>query len=348
MTAKLDIPEKKCIYCGNYFQPYMRKQNVCNNPECKKKRNHDSYAKRTKECVCSKCGNIYYATDKQSKSLCKNCVRSEKYNYNEEYIQNIVCRVCGKIVGTRVKNKTRKPLINSKEVTCEDCKKKWHEKSSLRMKLCNPNSESLTLDEYNKLKEKQEKDREIWYKEKDSRKENNRKKASERMRKNNPMRNKKSVEKMIRTLKENIKSGKTVYKKGKDRKNWKGGHSRNIQNYLRVALKTWRQQKLKESNYTCQICGKRHCYFNVHHTYPFRLIVNDALKDLNLNIDDIKFRSEEYDILEKWIVEYHFNNNVGIVLCQDCHDSVDMYFHKSNLLEWGYNREDKKDRTRRI
>lgn len=343
MTAKLNIPEKQCIYCGEYFQPYMRKQNVCNKQECKKKRDQDSYNNRRKECICSKCGVTYYATDKQSKILCSDCVRSEKYNYAETYVQYIVCRVCGKIVGERVKNKIREPLLCSAEITCNECKKKWYEKSSERMKLNNPNSRKLTADEYKELCEKREKERAILEKEKPIREKLNREKSSERMRKNNPMRNRDSVEKMKRTVRENIKNGKIVYKKGKNNRNWKGGNSRSIQNYIRVALKPWKQQKLAEANYTCQMCGKRHCYLNIHHTYPFRCIINDALNALNVNIENMEFRSQEYDILEKWVVEYHNNNDVGIVLCQNCHDMVDKYFHKSNLLEWGENRENKEN-----
>ena len=35
-----------------------------------------------------------------------------------------------------------------------------------------------------------------------------------------------------------------------------------------------------------------------------------------------------YNKLEKAIIEYHLNNDIGIVVCEKCHDKLDPCFHK--------------------
>lgn len=359
---------RKCLYCDTVFIPYNDRQVTCSNKICKNKMCADRYKERLKDCICSKCGASYKATDKQNKTLCKSCVRSDKYNYKSTYIQKIACRVCGCVVGERSKNLTREPLLVSYEITCDACKEDWRKRSSTRMKLFNPMYSDETklrrIKTVSDMKLKVELDSDVsyddyftlleWYNQKkkreleesEFRKEQSRKRASDRMKTDNPMFNKDSVEKMKKTYKERLESGEIRPKTGKDHWGWRGGNSRTNANYIRSALKGWKRSVLENSNFTCQMCGKRNCYLNIHHKYPFRCIIEEAEALLGIDLDAVEFRSIEYNYVENWVIKYHENVDVGIVLCQDCHDLIDDHFHKSDKLEWGVNRENKKDNKR--
>lgn len=50
---------------------------------------------------------------------------------------------------------------------------------------------------------------------------------------------------------------------------------------------------------------------------------NVEKKDLNKQLDSDLFKE-----IIKEIVIYHFEHNIGIVVCPDCHDKIDKYYYK--------------------
>jgi len=322
----------KCKFCGKDFIPRDHRVIVCNEKECRDKYNKYRYSVRRKECVCIECGKTYYATDKQSKEKCPDCVRPKHYNF-KKFEQKIVCRKCGKVLGTRIKNISKSPLYESKETTCEDCKRNTWLEFSHRMKLNNPSyfGVSLTDEEYTEKKRIEQEDKLYKDSHREERMAEFRTATSERMKANNPMRNSETVKKMKETIKARVASGELTYKRGSDRKNWKGGTSRSIKNYIRISLKPWRKKMLSDANYTCTRCGKIGGTLHIHHKESFSEIVENIAHELNIDIHNLQFRSDEYNILEERVVEYHNNNDIGIVLCTDCHDEVDIHFHKESL-----------------
>jgi hypothetical protein len=94
---------------------------------------------------------------------------------------------------------------------------------------------------------------------------------------------------------------------GEKHPNWKGGVTR-LAEKIRKSLeyKQWRLNAFRKDNWTCQGCGKRGGYLNVHH-YPVefhQIMVNS----------NIKTSTQALRCKELW------NMNNGVTLCRNCHD----------------------------
>lgn len=319
---------KQCQICQQEFETRDSRTIVCFNNECRKEWNRIQYKNKTKTCICQKCGKEYQATEKQSKELCPECIK-EKPHILKEFQQNIVCRQCGKILGTVTKKITRKILENNPAYTCDECKKKNNLEASLKMKLNNParDKKELTWEEYCQTEKEKEQEKQ----QKEIRKEQYRKETSERMKKDNPMKNPNSKAKMQETMKKRLASGELKYPRGKERKSFKG--TRSLQNYIRICLIDWKKANFERTDYTCEVCGARRGYLQVHHKEPFIEIFERFLKELGLNGQEIEYMSEDYLKLEKAIVDYHNSHDIGLVVCESCHDKVDPKFHKRHILD---------------
>lgn len=193
--------QKICEICGKEYESRDNRSRCCKDPKCVKEMHHLKYLNDTKECICSKCGKTYLATRKQSKNMCKDCVRSEDYSFKNTYEQRIICRQCGKIIKTVTKNLTNTPLYDNPSVTCDECKKLNNEKSSYRMKTNNPAFDApITIEEYEQIKLNNNI-------QKQKIKEENISRNLQRMLTNNPMHNEKIKAKVMATLKEKRENG---------------------------------------------------------------------------------------------------------------------------------------------
>ena len=71
----------------------------------------------------------------------------------------------------------------------------------------------------------------------------------------------------------------------------------------------------------------------MHHIEKFSDLVERFAKELNLNLKTLKYKSDDYNRLEKLVNDYHKEHNIGIVVCENCHDKIDKCFHKRKFLE---------------
>ena len=146
--------------------------------------------------------------------------------------------------------------------------------------------------------------------------------SSERMRINNPMKNKKTVEKMKATTKRKIENGELVYKKGCEHHAYKGNRRFNLE--CRKWLKGWIKQILIRDEYTCTMCKKVGGKLHVHHIKPLRDIIKNILDVENVdNIEQLKTENIiRYEYILKTVVESHELCD-GTTLCKLCHGMVD-------------------------
>lgn len=320
--------KKICIICGQEFETRAKRTICCKNKACRKQYNHLKYKNRTTECICNKCGKIYLATEKQKHDCCPDCVRSESYNYKNKIEQKHCCRQCKKVLFIEIKNVTKKIPEFIYDKTCDACKEKNYESSSYRMKMNNPsykNKKYLSIEEAEEAKKLRARN-----KNKYKTKEEMRLAFSKRMKEHNPMYNKEVREKMRTTLSKKIQAGEINYN-WKNSKYYKG--DRGIKNYIRISLKRWRVKNFERSNYSCECCGAHGVYLHVHHKEKFSDIVEKFANELNLNLKTLQYGSEEYKKLEKLVNDYHKEHDIGLVVCENCHDKIDKCFHKSKRLK---------------
>jgi hypothetical protein len=158
-------------------------------------------------------------------------------------------------------------------------------------------------------------------------KQAHREETAERMRQHNPMFDKNVSKKVAKTLKQRYKDGTIPKHFGKDNWNWKG--NRNFNKAVRINLRKWVKEMFIKNNFTCQICGKNKGELHVHHIEPLRDIISNFMEKENYTIEyinDIEGTDEYQEFINK-IVKYHYDNdNIGIVLCPECHAKMDRQY----------------------
>lgn len=147
---------------------------------------------------------------------------------------------------------------------------------------------------------------------------------SYRMTVDNPMFNDETKIKVKDTLHERILNGQIKYKRGPEHHLWKG--HRDQAQRIRDVLHIWKRQCLVKSNYKCELCGSNK-YLEIHHVKPLRDIITSFAGDRPLREYDVT--SPEFSSLTDNILNYHLNNNIGQVLCLDCHVEIDPHRHYS-------------------
>jgi hypothetical protein len=107
------------------------------------------------------------------------------------------------------------------------------------------------------------------------------------------------------TSKEKMRKSAIGIHRGDKCGTWKGGItllSFQIRNSFNN--RQWRSDVFTKDNFTCQNCGKTHCYLEAHHIKMFSLIMKEN------NIKSLK---------EAELCEELWNINNGITLCKNCH-----------------------------
>ena len=131
--------------------------------------------------------------------------------------------------------------------------------------------------------------------------------------------------KVSNTFKRKINNGELIYKKGKDNHNWKGGQ--NLNKSIRIELRHWVSELFEKYNYTCQRCGKTNTELHVHHIEPLRDIIEKYSKKYNITRENFIDNPNYKDFIND-ILQYHYNNDIGIVVCPTCHQILDKYYNK--------------------
>lgn len=93
--------------------------------------------------------------------------------------------------------------------------------------------------------------------------------------------------------------------------NWQGGITE-INHAIKISNQyyEWRLMILGRDSYTCQECGKRGEYLEVHHIKAFSMIMNE---------NNIKTLDDAINCTELWDL------NNGITLCKSCHSKTSNY-----------------------
>lgn len=223
--------KKICIICKQEFETRDSRSKCCKNIECKRQLRRLSYAADTKECICKKCGRVYFATAKQNHDCCPECTKAKQHVYKKQVEQKHCCRQCKKVLFVEIKNVTKNIPEFIYDKTCDTCKEINNRAASERMILDNP---SYKNKKYNSIEEAEEAKRQQQEaKRKYKTDEDRRAAASERMKTDNPMFNLETRQKVNATLLRRISAGEIAHD-GTKRKNYKG--DRGIKNYLRMAI----------------------------------------------------------------------------------------------------------------
>jgi hypothetical protein len=150
--------------------------------------------------------------------------------------------------------------------------------------------------------------------------EEERKSASERMKKNNPMFNESSKKKMSKTFRDKVASGDIKYKRGPEHHLWKG--NRTFSDLCRQLLyPVWTSVILNRDGYACTICSKKE-NLQVHHIRPLRDFVESirekyTIEESFMNIDD----ETKFKYAEEIVANHKLED--GITVCPVCHSKID-------------------------
>ena len=87
---------------------------------------------------------------------------------------------------------------------------------------------------------------------------------------------------------------------------------------------SWKRPILERDDFKCQKCGSRK-NLEVHHLSPFRDILRDVSKKLNLNLSKYnEWSVEELNLFREEIIKEHKLED-GITLCKLCHMEEDRF-----------------------
>lgn len=308
---------RKCIICGKDISHLKSNAKLCGNKKCE-----NAYAKIRKatkddDRFCEICGDKINDLPRQRKICLKEeCIRQQKIRKYHSALKTKICERCGNEFEGTYKQKlcpqcreNRKPLERKEiEVTlyCKYCKKPIGKEVRLMTILSSTEDYTFVCDEC---------------------KQAHREETAERMRQHNPMFDKNVSKKVAKTLKQRYKDGTIPKHFGKDNWNWKG--NRNFNKAVRINLRKWVKEMFIKNNFTCQICGKNKGELHVHHIEPLRDIISNFMEKENYTIEyinDIEGTDEYQEFINK-IVKYHYDNdNIGIVLCPECHAKMDRQY----------------------
>ena len=281
---------KQCEICNDSFETNYKSKTVCNKKECYNSKFRKWYKSHQIKKVCKFCGNEYSGTSKSVN--CDGCKFKKEFESKKDILK-YYCKYCSDLIGEEeVDYKFQNKKFDNHDRVCNLCTLKNRENLSNNMKgELNPN---YRFDKPDIIVETREE-------------------LSERMRINNPMKNKDIAKKVSNTFKEKIENGEISYKKGKEHHLYKGNRKKSFM--IRSRLKNWKQKWLSFYNYKCSECDKGG-RLEIHHTIPLKDIISiytNSLESLNV---------EEFEKISEMIIKDH-DEVEGLVLCKICHSKID-------------------------
>lgn len=114
-------------------------------------------------------------------------------------------------------------------------------------------------------------------------------------------------------------------RRGRDNPNWQGGISELYQ-HLRRNLTQWKLDSAKDCDYKCILTGLR--FDDIHHLHSFHMIVEETLRELNLNIRELisEYSDDELTLLTDKCIELHYTYPFGVCLTMDIHNLFHAYY----------------------
>ena len=297
-----------CNKCHKTFESDRPRGWVC--PDCRAK----WYMTKTTEKCCIRCASMFVGTAKQT--LCPDCrAKRGPYKFKRTHKITFKCKHCGNVIKTVEKNDTLKhsDFVNY-TLTCTDCKEANRKRSSIRMTVNNPSYKGRSYEEVLQTRKPKHVPEDI--------KTRNKEKNSLRLKEHNPMKNPAIKAKMLATK----ATRHYTYKTGQEHHLWKG--NRTVARQIKLILNPWKKRLMAASNFTCTRCGARNCTLNVHHLKPYREIQAEIFARYGIN-DPSKLALTDEKLVSAFndIVAYHNNHpDIGIVVCESCHASIDPYF----------------------
>lgn len=115
--------------------------------------------------------------------------------------------------------------------------------------------------------------------------------------------------------------------------NYQNGGHQEVLDYLRDRIKGWKNRKLNEANYICDICHKHTDNLVVHHIINFRQLVDEASEQSNIpllsKVSDYYEQGISLDSLVNKLLELH-ENTPAVVIDRKYHDEFHKIYGKTN------------------
>jgi len=251
--------------------------------------------------TCHICNSTFNGT-RHRKTCSPECTRKSKLNGMVKVFHRKFCKDCNILISEKIKFGSLAKEINNNNKRCKKCS--------------DINRHNWYINR-NKIKS-------------EANKKSNGKKMEtlkHRMKINNPMFKSETRLKVKKTLDEKIKSGIIKYKTGPEHHLWKGNRQNN--SVIRTRLKNWKKSVLEKFDYKCYHC-ESNINLEIHHIEPLRNIIkkftDKPLKEYNQD-------SKEFENLIFILINYHFNSNIGVCLCDKCHSQVDKFRKQTFINE---------------
>ncbi|MFS0657362.1 hypothetical protein AB1L07_01890 [Niallia alba] len=116
---------------------------------------------------------------------------------------------------------------------------------------------------------------------------------------------------------------------GSNNVNWNGGF-RNLNEYLRKKIFTWKEDSMQNCNYKCVISGET--FDVIHHLVGFNRILSETMQELNLSVRDriSDYTDEELILITDKLLEVHYRYPLGVCLKKEIHDQFHIEYGKGN------------------
>lgn len=275
----------------------------CNSKECRQKHNNARYQTVLYPKICVHCEKPFEG--KYREVNCPEC-KGKKKDVYKEYTVHDLCIHCGEAHRERkVWFETDYQAKDTVEGVCPECRKLTGKRiSESKLGEKNPNWKGGPKERVYKTLSPEER-------------AESKRKISERMRLNNPMKKEEVRAKVSKTIRERIESKELVYVSGKDHHLWRGERKRSFTIRSRL-YRAWVKPILARDGFRCIKCGSKDDLEAHHEGVPFRDVVKmfsaKSLEDLS---------EEEFELVSRQVVCYHIDHVQGITLCKTCHKAVD-------------------------
>lgn len=128
-----------------------------------------------------------------------------------------------------------------------------------------------------------------------------------------------------------------INRSGKNHWNYQNGGYQEVLDYLRDRIKIWKNKKLKEANYLCDICHQQTNNLVVHHIINFRKLVDEASKQSKIpllqKVSDYYEQNIPLELLVDKLLELH-ETAPAVVIDKKYHDEFHRIYGKvNNTLE---------------